>query len=77
MRISHGIFLWERLRNKNLDLHEFNSTELYTPAFDQEFILFRSRKIILEEEEMDTSGEALDVVAEIAFESHYRQCIIL
>jgi len=76
LRISHGIFLWERLRNKNLALHEFNSTELYYPAFDQEFILFRYRKIILEEEEMNTEGETLDLVEEIAFESHYRQCIL-
>ena len=75
LRISYALFLWDRFKNKNQSLQEFSIAAKYNPPFDEQFIIFRYKKIINEEEESKhQSEEALDVVSGIAYESHYKQC---
>ena len=54
---------------------EFSNAEKSNPPFDQQFIIFRYKKIINEEQDSNENlGEALDVVSGIAYDSHFRQC---
>lgn len=77
LRIKHALFQWERFSNKNLALQSLSIAEKYNPPMDQKFIIYRYRKIISEEEESKTyTGEALDLVSGIAYESHYKQCFL-
>jgi hypothetical protein len=76
LRIAYALFLWDRFKQKNQSRQEFSIAEKYNPPFDEQFIIFRYRKIITEEEESKhhNEEEALDVVSGIAYESHYKQC---
>ena len=77
LRLAHALFLWERFQNKNGALLEFNAAEKYNPSFPEEFIIFRYRKIINEnEEDMQNTGEVLDVISEIEYENHFNLCKI-
>jgi hypothetical protein len=56
-------------------LQEFSNAEKSSPPFDLQFIIFRYKKIINEEQDtVENVGEALDVVSGIAYDSHFRQC---
>ena len=76
LRISYSFFLIEKLHMKQQALHELNGSEQNKPPFDEQFIIFRYRKII-EDEIAESKNEGtgnLDVVSEIAFQNHQRQC---
>ena len=56
---------------------EFSNAEKSNPPLDQQFIIFRYKKMINEDQDtIENLGEALDVVSGIAYDSHFRQCII-
>ena len=56
---------------------EFSNAEKSNPPLDQQFIIFRYKKIINEDQDtIENLGEALDVISGIAYDSHFRQCII-
>jgi hypothetical protein len=74
LRIFYAIFLWDNFKQKNNSLQEFSIAEKNNPPFDQQFIIFRYKKIISEEEERGHSNEALDIVSGIAYDSHFKQC---
>lgn len=75
--ISYAMFLYERLKQKELAFMMFQLAENYSPPFDEEFIIFRYKKIITEEDEKSTNNTAnnLDLVSEIAYDSHYKQFV--
>jgi len=68
------------MKNKSHASLEFVQTEKNTlPSFDEQFVLFRYKKII-DDQMLDTnlSGEdeaSLDVVVNIAYKNHFNQCI--
>lgn len=77
LRIKYALFQWDRFKNKNLCLQHLYLSEKYNPPMDQKFIIYRYRKIITEEEESKSyKGEILDLVSGIAYESHFKQCMI-
>jgi hypothetical protein len=56
-------------------LQEFSNAEKSNPPLDLQFIIFRYKKIINEDQDTtENLGEALDVVSGIAYDSHFRQC---
>ncbi len=66
------------MKNKNQALVEFLNIEKDTePALDEEFVIFRYKKII-EEQMIDTGvagvEESLDVVSSITYKNHFKQC---
>ena len=78
LRISYAFFLLERLNKKQQATIELINAEKYSPKFDEQFIIFRYKKII--EEQTNEVGEAeenLDVVSNIAYKNHFTQCKFL
>eukprot|EP01022_Parablepharisma_sp_SALTPOND_P033551 TRINITY_DN88_c0_g1_i1.p1 TRINITY_DN88_c0_g1~~TRINITY_DN88_c0_g1_i1.p1 ORF type:complete len:1755 (-),score=211.95 TRINITY_DN88_c0_g1_i1:16687-21951(-) len=83
MRISYAIFLKEKLGNKNMAVSELFHAEKNGPPFDEQFVIYRYRKL-MEEETTEVQGEGnpgsgaqsanLDVVSIIAYDNHMRQC---
>ena len=66
------------MNNKNLALSELCNAEKYNPPFDEQFIIYRYKKL-MEDEISDLGGSNelsgnLDVVSLLAYESHFRQC---
>ena len=64
LRISYAFFLIEKLNMKQQALQELNTAELNKPPFDEQFIIFRYRKIIEDEiaESKNEGTGGLDVV---------------
>ena len=80
LRISYAFYLLEKMNNKNMAVAEFVTAEKYSPPFDEQFIIYRYKKMI-EDEYSDIQGDNnqdlggnLDVVSLLAFDNHYRQC---
>jgi len=83
MRISYAIFLKENMGNKNMAINELFNAERSSPPFDEQFVIYRYRKLI-EEESSEVQGDGnansgaqsanLDVVSIIAYDNHLRQC---
>lgn len=59
LRISYSFFLIEKMKMKQQALQELNAAEMTKPSFDEEFIIFRYRKIIEDEiaESKNEEGE--------------------
>jgi len=71
IRISFAFFLIEKLNSKQQALQELTYAEQSKPPFDEQFIIFRYRKIIedeISESKNEDSGN-LDIVTEISFQN--------
>ena len=77
LRISHAFFLLEKIDHKQQALAELGQAEQNKPPFDEQFIIYRYRKIVedeVAEGQNEGVGGSLDVVGSLAFENHLRQC---
>ena len=76
LRISYSFFLLEKMHSKQQALQELSQAEQNKPPFDEQFIIYRYKKIIEDEiaESQNEGTGGLDVVSEIAFQNHLRQC---
>ena len=76
LRISFAFFLIEKLNLKQQALQELTHAEQNKPPFDEQFIIFRYRKIIEDEfsESKNEESGNLDIVTEISFQNELRQC---
>lgn len=76
LRIAYAFFLIENLNMNQQALQELNTAEHNKPPFDEQFIIFRYRKIIEDEiaESKNEKTGRLDVVSELAFKTHFMQC---
>ncbi|EGR30840.1 PAS domain S-box family protein [Ichthyophthirius multifiliis] len=77
LRISYAFFLMERFQNKREKcFQQLKIAEKTKPSFDEQFIIYRYKKIL--EENLDQIGEneenENDIVKLIAFDSHIQQC---
>jgi len=75
LRIAYAFFLLEKMQSKQQALQELSQAEQNKPPFDEQFIIFRYKKII-EDEIAESQAEGhggLDVVSESAFQNHLRQ----
>jgi len=80
MGIAYVQFLNERMSNKMLAELELDRVEKLNPPFDQQFVIYRYRRLMEDggdsagnEEAGGQSGNA-DLVAVITFNNHYDQC---
>jgi len=63
------------MKNKQQALLELTNAGNYNPRFDEQFIIYRYKKII--EETSSDVGEGdgnMDVVSNIAYQNHFTQC---
>lgn len=78
LRITFAFFLIERLNNKKKALEQLIVAETLNPNFEEEFLIYRYKKIIdekLDEQGGGEPGEEVDIVGIIAFETHLRLCV--
>lgn len=80
LRIVYAFFLLERLNNKKKALEELSIAEELNPLFDEQFLIYRYKKMI--EDQLDDSGNNdarpqgdLDVVGVIAYDNHKKFCL--
>lgn len=78
LRIAYAFFLIERMNNKKRALEELTIAEKLRPSFEDEFLIYRYKKIV--DEKLDEAGERdgsreKDIVGIIAFETHLRLCV--
>lgn len=75
LRISYAFFLLEKMHSKQQALQELTQAEQNKPSFDEQFIIFRYKKILEDEiaERQNDGQGGLDVVSEVAFQNHLRQ----
>ncbi len=77
LRISYAFFLLERLNKKQQANIELINAEKYLPKFEEQFIIYRYKKILEEQSsEVGDSEENLDVVSSIAYKNHFLQCML-
>ena len=73
LRISYSFFLMDRLNKKKQASNELSSAENYPMTFEDEFIIFRYKKIL--EEYISNEGEEeenLDVVSNLEYSNYYK-----
>ena len=76
LRISYSFFLLERMQSRQQALQELTLTEQCKPPFDEQFIIYRYKKIIEDEiaESQNEGQGGLDIISENAFNNHLRLC---
>jgi len=75
LMISYAFFLLEKMHTKQQALQELTQAETNSPAFDEQFIIYRYKKIIEDEiaESQNEGQGGMDVVSEVAFQTHLKQ----
>jgi len=76
LRIAYAFFLKERMNNRALAISELLAAEKIHPPFDEQFIIYRYRKIIedeLADVQADNQGGALDAITSIAYDNYLKQ----
>ncbi len=74
LRISFAFFLLERLNKKAQANLELLNTEKYSPRFEEQFIIYRYKKLLEEQSsEIGDADDNLDVVSNIAYKNHFNQ----
>jgi len=74
LMISYAIFLIQFLKQKAKAKAMLENAEKDNPPFNEQFIIFRYKKHINEEQDIFNNNGDSDVVSGIAYESHFRQC---
>jgi hypothetical protein len=69
LRLSYAFFYLEQMQNKKKAFEEFSETSQLEPSFDQQFNIYRFKKIIRENLE-DRSENESDLVETIRFDNH-------
>jgi PAS domain-containing protein len=74
LRLSYAFFLLERMNKKQQANLELNNASKYNPRFEEQFIIYRYKKLIEENStEVSDNEENLDVVSNIAYKNHFNQ----
>ena len=80
LRMSYAFFLVERMNNRVKSLMELKTAEKYSPSFEEQFIIYRLKKIFEEQSNEsineDEDSENLDIVSNIAYKNHFNLCKI-
>ena len=79
LRMSYAFFLVERLDNRVKSLMELKTAENYNPSFEEQFIIYRLKKIFEEQQASNAVNEGdakenLDIVSDIAYKNHFNLC---
>jgi len=74
LRISYSFFLLEKMHSKQQALQELTQAEQNRPSVDEQFIIFRYKKLIEDEiaESQNEGQGGLDVVSEVSFQNNLR-----
>lgn len=76
LRIKYSLFLLDRLNQKQLALQEISTASYYKPALDEEFLIYRFKRVIeteLLDKKKDDSHFGFDSINELALNSLVKQ----
>src|SRR5688572_1601869 len=75
LRISYAFFLLEKMHSRQQALQELTKAEQSMPALDEQFVIFRYKKLIEDEitEKQKEGQTGLDVFSEVAFQTYLKQ----
>ncbi|KAL4493019.1 hypothetical protein ABPG72_020798 [Tetrahymena utriculariae] len=76
LRISYAFFLTERMKRKDLAYEQFDIAGRTKPSFDEEFIIYRFKKMYEENQQNDNDGDDGDddIIQQIKFDSALQLC---
>ena len=78
LRIAYAFFLLDKMHSKQQALQELIDVEQKNPPLDEQFIIYRYKKIIeddiAEAQQNEQKGGGLDVVNELSFQNLLRMC---
>jgi len=79
LRMSYAFFLVERLDNRVKSLMELKTAENYSPSFEEQFIIYRLKKLFEEQQsgesvDEEDDSENLDIVSNIAYKNYFNMC---
>lgn len=74
LRLSFAFFQLERLKNKNKAYEELTYAQKTDPTFEEEFIIYRFKKIIRENLENAGEDNTTDLIELIRFDNHISLC---
>ncbi len=78
LRIAYAFFLLDKMHSKQQALQELIDVEQKNPSLDEQFIIYRYKKIIeddiAESQQNEQKGGGLDVVNEMSFQNLLRMC---
>ncbi len=76
LHIAYALFMKDRLNDKSTAISEFTAAEKSNPQFDEQFLIYRYRRM-LEDETMEVNeggAASMDVVTMLAYENCLQQC---
>ncbi len=73
LRISYALFLFYYLKQRTKAKTELENVEKEKPPLHEQFTVFRYKRNLTEEQDADPTDDS-DMVAGIAYDSHFRQC---
>ena len=72
LRISYAFFLLERMNKKQQASLELANTEKNFPRFEEQFIIYRYKKLLEEQStELNDNEDNLDMVSNIEYKNHF------
>jgi len=78
LRIAYAFFLLDKMHSKQQALQELSDVEQRNPPLDEQFIIYRYKKMIeddiAEAQQNEQKGGGLDVVNEMSFQNLLRMC---
>lgn len=69
LRLSYGNFLYDKMKKRQKGLKEFENLQKYKPTFEEEFLIYKSRKLIEDEIDGESIDDGLDYVSTFAYKS--------
>ena len=71
LRISYAYFLLDTVKNKKLALEQLHIASMYNPYFDEQFTIYRCKKLIDESNAQESIN--LDLISNIAYTNYLNQ----
>ena len=72
LRISYAFFLLERMNKKQQASLELANTEKHFPKFEEQFIIYRYKKLLEEQStDLNDNEDNLDMVSNIEYKNHF------
>ena len=73
LKIQYAFFLMERMNKKAEAIAELTQASMFNPPFDEQFVIYRYKKMSEDFGESTNDGSAgMDVVAKFAYDSSLR-----
>ena len=70
LRLSYGNFLFDKMNKKQKGLKEYDNLKKYKTNFEEEFLIYKSKKLIEEEVDGVSNDDGIDFVSAMAYKAY-------